>query len=250
MNRIISFFSLKPIRWFLGIVLMTTIFTMPSLTALFLSAAGLFMLPPITKWVSARNPSVTRNQKAGFTILLYIIGALFLRKENDMSNLQNNSEVRDSITIIYPAKIKIFNDVDNTLKALQSIGLGDMSPWKYIGDNDYLSISNYYSFGPTSSKNGMQDNFSFQAMSKFKDRIERIDFVLHINNLATTEDAMSLFETYTKKTFETLNIPVPKNLFMSYAKVKEFDYADENMDIKLEVDNDKIITVILRIQSK
>lgn len=176
--------------------------------------------------------------------------ATILTSCGSSSNNTSNEINTDSTAVTKTQrKCKVFNEVKQTQTILSKVGIGKLRQWK----NDsfgWISSTTYYSFGSSSSINGMQNNLAYYLESENERYIETVKLMLNINNSSENSQALSLFGKITKKTFLSLKLKVPNGLLTSIKNGEDFTSDDSEFSVSLVCNRGKVDTWKLTIKAK
>ena len=148
-----------------------------------------------------------------------------------------------------PRKCRIFNEVKKVQSLLSGAGIGTLRQWR----NDsfgWISSTPYYSFGSSSSVNGMQNNLAYYLESESENYIEKVKIMLNINNGSEKYQAISKFDKISKKTFELLKLKMPNGLSEAIKSGKKFSSENSEYKVLLVLNRSKIDTWKLTIEAK
>jgi hypothetical protein len=146
-------------------------------------------------------------------------------------------------------KIPLYSNLDKLRTELSKNGIGKLGYWK----NDELgwySFTDYYTFGNSSSINGMQNNIAYYIKGRQKENANEVKIVLNINNDKESKKALKLLNTVSQKTIKGLNLEMPKGLSQSIINQKPNEFENDIYRISLELDKSKIDTWNLIISTK
>lgn len=146
-------------------------------------------------------------------------------------------------------KIPLYSKIEELRTALSKNGIGKLGYWK----NDELgwySSTDYYSFGNSSSINGMQNNIAYYINGRQKENANEVKIVLNVNNDKESKKALELLNTVSQKTIKSLNLEMPKGLSQSIVNQKPNEFENDIYRISLELDKSKIDTWNLIIYTK
>lgn len=178
------------------------------------------------------EPSWLTESHQGWIETKYII------KNDEQSSL--NVKIR---------KCKILNEVSQVQSKLSSVGIGKLRNWR----NDsfgWMSSTSYYSFGSTSSINGMQNNLAYYLESKSEKYIETVKLMLNINNSSEKYQAISQFDKISRKTFTSLKLKIPNGLSEAIKSEQNFTSENSEFKVSLTLNRSKIDTWKLTIEAK
>ena len=146
-------------------------------------------------------------------------------------------------------KCKILNEVSQVQSKLSSVGIGKLRNWR----NDsfgWMSSTSYYSFGSTSSINGMQNNLAYYLESNCEKYIETVKLMLNINNSSEKYQAISQFDKISRKTFTSLKLKIPNGLSEAIKSEQNFTAENSEFKVSLTLNRSKIDTWKLTIEAK
>lgn len=146
-------------------------------------------------------------------------------------------------------KISLYSKIDELRTELSKNGIGKLGYWK----NDELgwySFTDYYSFGNSSSINGMQNNIAYYINGRQKENANEVKIVLNVNNDKESKKALELLNSISQKTIKSLNLEMPKGLSQSILNQKPNEFENDIYQISLELDKSKIDTWNLIISTK
>lgn len=104
------------------------------------------------------------------------------------------------------AKLKAFNDIQTVIKDLSNIGIGKLDEWHkpYAGEDSYLSMTNYYSFGIDDMAK-IPNTIAFYLAGE-ETYIKQLDVVLDIGFEQDKHQAIERFIEVLDLTFKCLDI--------------------------------------------
>ena len=165
---------------------------------------------------------------------------------SNISNVKTTASIEEAKA---PRKCKIFNEVKQVQSLLSEAGIGELRQWR----NDsfgWMSSTQYYSFGSSSSINGMQNNLAYYLESESENYIEKVKIMLNINNSSEKYQAISKFDKTSKKTFELLKLKMPNGLSEAIKSEKKFSSENSEYKVSLVLNRSKIDTWKLTIEAK
>jgi hypothetical protein len=146
-------------------------------------------------------------------------------------------------------KIPLYSKIDELRTELSKNGIGNLGYWKK-DELGWYSFTDYYSFGNSSSINGMQNNIAYYINGRQKENVNEVKIVLNINNDKESKKALELLNSVTQKTIKSLNLEMPKGLSQSILNQKSNEFENDIYRISLELDKSKIDTWNLIISTK
>lgn len=146
-------------------------------------------------------------------------------------------------------KLMIFNDINLMRLKLSENGIGRLREWK-SDEVGYLSITDYYRFGESSTRNGMENNLAYYLESENENYVETVKLVLNINNSAEEKQAIEKFIQVAENTFHTIGVHVPDRLLSAIRKKKVFVYEGESFRTEFLLEEGRIETLKLTIFAK
>jgi hypothetical protein len=161
---------------------------------------------------------------------------------------KKDKQVSDTTVVRKGTKIPIFQNIEKLTTELSKNGIGNLKKWSSDGIGGYDSITDYFSFG--SPKNGMRNNLAYYIESDNPNFVKVLKLVLNINNQAEKKECLSKLENVTEKTFKSLSLDVPKGLSSAIKSGTVFNVENDFSIISLRLDESKIDTWTLRIETK
>jgi hypothetical protein len=119
-------------------------------------------------------------------------------------------------------KLKIFNNIQETIEKLSDIGVGELSEWhkSYADDDCYLSMTNYYQFG-SDDITKIPNTLAFYLMGE-EAYIEQLDVVLDVGFQQNKHEALEKFTEVLELVFSNLSILMPDDLLESILANKKY----------------------------
>jgi hypothetical protein len=150
---------------------------------------------------------------------------------------------------VIPRKLQAFNDVTALVESLSQIGIGRMRPWRKEEGLGYFSATDYFRFGEAGG-NGLENNLACYLESESEEHVEKLQLVLNIFNSAERSNALKLFGATAKKTFQSINLPLPAGRLSNFTSARSFKHNAGSADIQFEREKNNIETWKLVIVSK
>ncbi|NLU94884.1 hypothetical protein HGH90_23345 [Chitinophaga sp. Ak27] len=145
-------------------------------------------------------------------------------------------------------KLAAFKNVNALSSSLSDNGIGEVRPWR--GDElGWIASTPYFQFGGNSEVNGMQNNLAYYLTSDSPEYVKTLKIVLNINNSAEKDQAIAKFKQLIAKTFKGLSLDPPTGLYRKIPTGETFTATNQNFNTSLKLDQSKIDTWILQIES-
>jgi hypothetical protein len=178
--------------------------------------------------------------------LLFILGLGWCFSEGD-ERTQQTANFRESNAA--PSSSSAFMDVETLQNALSKNGIGSMRKWR--GDESgFISSSDYFTFGTQSSENGLQNNLAYYLESEKAQFVQQLKLMLNINNKAEKAKALAMYSRVVEKTFQSIQLEVPKGLLEACKTGKEFQSDLGHFSVTSELRKSNIDSWKLTLQSK
>ncbi|WP_321435900.1 hypothetical protein [uncultured Bacteroides sp.] len=131
------------------------------------------------------------------------------------------------------ARLKAFNDIQTVIEDLSNIGIGKLNDWHkpYAGEDCYLSMTNYYSFGIDYMAK-IPNTIAFYLTGE-ETYIKQLDVVLDIGFQQDKHQAIEKFIEVLDLTFKCLDIPMLDKLLKSIILNKEYNKQYDTYSILL-----------------
>jgi hypothetical protein len=151
---------------------------------------------------------------------------------------------------VLAGRLKIFNNINLLRSKLSENGIGKLHDWKSDGVDGYMSITDYYSFGEASVRNGMGNNLAYYLESDNGKYIKTLSLILNINNNTEKKQAIERLSQLMEKTFLTLDVHAPSGLRTAILKTEQFNSESDAFITQLILEESKIETWKLVISTK
>lgn len=160
---------------------------------------------------------------------------------SETSNTTNNSSIKTqqahtpTQTATMNIKFELFKDINNVRTKLSSVGIGQMTEWKFDEYDEYYSLTPYYSFGSGDLK---RNNLAYYLNSKSPNYIQSLMLVVNIND-GNKASSLKEFASIISKTYLVLGIKSNSQIINSAKK-----------GVEIKVDNDDYTETIMLEQTK
>jgi hypothetical protein len=131
------------------------------------------------------------------------------------------------------AKLLKFNNIQIVINSLSEIGIGILDEWhkSYVGDDCYLSMTNYHKFG-IDDITKIPNTLALYLTGE-ETYINQLEVVLDVGCEQDKYQAMEKFAEVLRQTFNHLDIILLDNLICSIADNKEYHYEYSTHEVSL-----------------
>lgn len=194
-----------------------------------------------------------KKSRSWLWIILGIIAiGYFLSGEDESATEDNIEKVKTTknspkkSTPKKQSKISAFNNPTKAIKDLSSTDLSGFTSWKATDGKTYRSISRSLEIG----NEILPNNLTVFLSSPDRNRIEKLKFVLNINQPSGENDAIREFARMTYRIADKIDIKIPSDVFDRFMKEGKVNLTTDKYDLKLYDEMTKIRTIKLEIISK
>lgn len=146
-----------------------------------------------------------------------------------------------------PLKIQLFNDVAQTQRKLNAVGIGTMKNWHYDGSG-WSSASPYYPLGsPGTDK--LRNNLTLYIESSRQHEVQTMKVKIELPNMNQKSRGLSQYVSTVKKAFNALGEPIPEDLTSALWKGKPYKKETPTMSIENRPGGGKYVSWLLIVSS-